>query len=452
MTSSLSPLTLRPTLSPLHRLSRHLSRSLLGLACLAALAPSAHAKGPKDPYLDGEVLVRLHTTAGLAPLLTKYQLAVVAQSGARPIYRLSVQDGGSVTAKVKALLLEPEVIAAEANVKPQAPEARKNAVWAIGSEVEYREQWAPDAIRLADAHLLSQGAGIRVAVLDTGVDPTHPALAGKLLPGRDFVDGDNDPREEGSTDNGGFGHGTHVAGLVALAAPAAKIMPIRVLDPDGRGDVWKLADALAYALDPDGNPATDDGAHVVNMSLGTLDRTSILDAAMTLAACAIPKPTNDPATDFTDTGYDQDKARCATSQRGAVIIAAAGNDGSRDARQYPAAENVYGLLPIGATAANHRYAAFSNTGSWIDVAAPGDHITSSVPGGQYGTWSGTSMAAPLAAGVAALVRSRSPKLNPVDVTRRLERTGAAVCGNVKAVQIDAWAALKNKPAPDLSCL
>jgi len=136
-------------------------------------------------------------------------------------------------------------------------------------------------------------------------------------------------------------------------------------------------------------------------------------------------------------------------QRGAVIVAAAGNDGSRDIRQYPAAEGVYGLLPVGASAANRRFADFSNTGSWVDVAAPGDHITSPVPGGIYGTWSGTSMASPLAAGVAALVRAKSPKLKPVDVAKRLERTGARLCGNTNTVQINAYAALRNKESPDL---
>jgi subtilisin family serine protease len=419
----------------------------LGLIGCTALSPAAQAK-PKDPFIDGEVLVRLHSTAGLAPLLAKHQLALVAQAGARPIYRLSVQDGSSVGAKVKALVLDPAVIAAEANVEPQAPEARKNAVWAIGSEVEYREQWAPQALRLAQAHQLSQGAGIRVAVLDTGVDASHPALAGKLLPGRDFVDDDGDPREEGDRDNAGFGHGTHVAGLVALAAPAAKIVPIRVLDADGRGHVWMLAEALAWAIDPDGVPSTDDGAHVVNMSLGTLDRTRIVDALMTLSACAIPKPTHDPDTDYSDAGYDDDKARCAANG-GAVLTASAGNDGTDRAKEYPAAEGVYGLLPVGASAKNRRLAPFSNRGSWVDVAAPGDFITSTVPGGGYGTWSGTSMAAPLAAGVAALVRARSPGLAPVDVTKRLERSGAQLCGNTNIVQINADAAVRNKVSPDL---
>jgi len=170
-----------------------------------------------------------------------------------------------------------------------------------------------------------------------------------------------------------------------------------------------------------------------------------------LSACAIPKPGPKPDTDYTDPGYDADKARCA-AHGGAVITAAAGNEGNEQAKEYPAAEGVYGLLPVGASAANHRLADFSNSGSWVDVAAPGDHITSTVPGGQYGTWSGTSMASPLAAGVAALVRARSPKLMPVDVTKRIENSGAQLCGNTNIVQIDALAAVKNKAAPDLSCL
>jgi subtilisin family serine protease len=424
------------------------ARRLALALSLTAVALAATARDPRDPYLSGQVLVRLHTTAGLAPLLAKHHLALVSQSGTRPIFRLQVQDGTSVPDKVNALLLEPEVIAAEANVQPRAPEARKNAVWAIGTEGEYRQQWAPAALHLPEAQLLSRGDGVRVAVLDTGVDRTHPALAGKLLPGRDFVDGDDDPSEEGTRDNAGFGHGTHVAGLVALAAPGAKILPVRVLDREGRGDVWMLQDALLYAMNPDGDPATPDGAQVVNMSLGTLDRTRILDAVMTLSTCAIPKPGVNPDTDYTDPGYDADKARCVAG-KGAVIVAAAGNEGNERAKQYPAAEGVYGLAPMGASAQDQRFADFSNRGSWVDMAAPGDHITSTVPGGQYGTWSGTSMASPLAAGVAALVRAKLPKLKPVDVAKRMEDTGAQLCGNTNTVQIDALAALRNRESPPL---
>jgi subtilisin family serine protease len=402
-----------------------------------------------DAELPGEVLVRLRSTAALGPLLLKYQFSLVSQFGARPIYRLKGIGLADVHPKIEAMALDPKVLSVEANVVHRSPEARGNNAWAIGTPSAYTAQWAPQSLRLAEAQRLSVGAGVRVAVLDTGVDRTHPALAGRLLAGFDFVDFDADPSEVGSTLNLGFGHGTHVAGLVAMVAPGARIMPLRVLDAEGAGNAWVLAEAMLYAVDPDNNPATQDGAHVINMSLGSTSRTELLDSIAKLAACAIPAVVVVPADDFTDPGYNADKDRCGSSA-GAVIVAAAGNDGSAAIRQYPAAEGSYGLLSVGASNANVRLAAFSNFGSSVDVAAPGKGITSTVPGGGYGTWSGTSMAAPLAAGTAALVRALNPDLKPKNITRRLIRLSSALCGT-KLRQIDAAAAVLNVAPPANAC-
>ncbi len=418
-----------------------------GLAAAAlALCSLASAKGG-DPRLPGEILMRLQNTAALPSLLARYPITVSNQFGRRPIYRLQTVGGADVDTTIASLRLEPDVIHAEPNFKHRSPEARINNVWAIGTQTQYVNQWAPEAIRLPQAQQLSTGSGVRVAVLDTGVDAGHPVLAGKVLPGLDFVDGDNDAGEVGSAADPGFGHGTHVAGLVMLAAPDARIVPLRVLDPQGQGDVWMLAEAILYAVDPDGNPATDDGAQVVNMSLGTIDRTDVLASVMKLAACAKADPL-DPADDFTDPGFDRDKRRCR-SFNGAVLVAAAGNGASRSQKQYPAAAGIYGLLPIGASRDGDRLAAFSNSGSWVDAAAPGDGITSTMPGGIYGTWSGTSMAAPLASGTAALLRARHPRMKAVDVQRRIERNGARLCGDTNIVQIDALAALQDRRPDDL---
>lgn len=426
------------------------------VACLLTMGTTAHAqvttvgRGGGDAGLPGEVLVQLRSTAALGPLLVKHQLSLLSQFGARPIYRLKVVGLADVNDKIAALGLEPDVLIAEQNFVHQSPEARRISSWAIGTPAAYTAQWAPQALRLPEAHQLSTGAGIRVAVLDTGVDTTHPALAGRLLPGFDFVDFDNDPSEVGSkATNISFGHGTHVAGLVALAAPGAQIVPLRVLDADGVGNAWVLAEAMLYAVDPDRNPATNDGAHVINISLGSTRRTNILDTVGRLATCAIPAVVLLPTDELADPGYNGDRDRC-NAFSGAVVVAAVGNDASRATRQYPAAEGVYGLVAVGASNADKRLARFSNFGSWVDVAAPGDGITSSVPGGGYGTWSGTSMAAPLVAGTAALVRALKPNLSARQVARRMVRLSSGLCAT-QLGQVDAVAALLNEPPPATTC-
>jgi subtilisin family serine protease len=394
-----------------------------------------------DPEMPGEVLVKLRSTAALQPLLARQPLTLVSRFGARPIYRLKVVGSARLKDVLAQLALEPEVMIAETNFIHRSPEARRNVPWTIGDQTLYMAQWAPQAMRVPQAQTLSRGAGVRVAVLDTGIDANHPLLAGRLLPGKDFVDGDNDPAEVFSNTNGAYGHGTHVAGLVATVAPQARIMPLRVLDADGSGNAWVLAEAILYALDPDSNPATDDGAHIINLSLGSLQRTRIMDTIAQIAGC-IPAIPDDAIGDRSDPGYRDDEARCANGSRGALVVAAAGNDASTSLKEYPAAEGAYGLLSVAATSVKGRLASFSNAGQWVDLAAPGEGLTSAIPGGGWATWSGTSMAAPLTSGTAALIRSASPSLTPKDVATRLKRTASLLCGtNLR--QVDAYAAVAN---------
>jgi subtilisin family serine protease len=422
-------------------------RALLA-AVLFATVFSAHARGD-DPALPGEVIVKLRTTAALDPLLGKYQLGIIAQFGKRPIYRLKLAEQANLKDTIAALRLETDVLLAERNIVHSSPEARTSGVWAVGTPADYVVQWAPAALGLATAQLRSTGAGMRVAVLDTGVDRQHPALAGRLLPGFDFVDYDDNPSEEGSQADVGFGHGTHVAGIVAMVAPDAMIMPLRVLDASGRGNTWVLAEALLYAVDPDGDPGTDDGAHIINLSLGTPSPTHILGTIAKLVTCEVADVNDDQDDEHSDPGYNGDRDRCGSSS-GVVIVAAAGNDATDAVRQYPAAEGAYGLLAVGASNADSRRASFSNFGRWVDIAAPGEGITSAVPGGGYGTWSGTSMAAPFIAGTAALVRALNPGMTPDDVAARLVLCSSNLRGS-KLRQVDAAAAVRDVSPNALTC-
>jgi len=225
-----------------------------------------------------------------------------------------------------------------------------------------------------------------------------------------------------------YGHGTHVAGLVALVAPEARIMPIRVLDVDGYSDIWVIAEALAYAIDPDGDPDTADGADVINLSLSTEQQTDLLAEIVGAVTC---ERDDDPGED--------DDCLVGTNQHGAVVVAAAGN-GASEMAEYPAAEGVPGSLAVAASTWTDALASFSNHGSWVHVAAPGEDILSSVPGGGYAVWSGTSMATPLAAGEAALVRAANPGYSTVDVVAQMISKTQGINGPVSK-RLDAAAAL-----------
>lgn len=416
----------------------------------------ASAEAPANSTVTGEIIVQINAGTDINVLAAAHQLQVIDQFGSRPIWRLRVAASISVEEKINALLANTGVRFAEPNFESETPESRRRTVWAYGgTSGTFATQWAPSALRLTEAHAISTGAGIRVAVLDTGIDLAHPAFDGRLartasgaVLGRDFVDDDSNPSEMGTSVNLGFGHGTHVAGLVSLVAPAAKLMPVRVLDSEGRGNLWVLSEALLWAANPDGNAASDDGAHVINLSLGTTQPTRLLRTSIALANCDF----NDDDDEFNHPGFDSDKDRCA-NKFGSVVLAAAGNAGNAAEVQYPAAEATPGSLAVTASTPSNTLASFSNFGAWVQIAAPGENIISAFPGDGYATWSGTSMASPLAAGSAALVLATyaDPRsVMPLDVAKRLTDRSKLLCGSFMR-QIDAAAAVLDTQAPDAAC-
>jgi thermitase len=401
---------------------------LLSLVAPVTLAGAQEQNG----FLPEEVLVKLHQAADLASLAADYGLdpAPIDQFGSRAIYRMRILDGASPPARAAQLTGDSRVVYAEPNFIGRAPEGVQKISWPKGDEDDdYKGQWAAGIIRLPEAHTVTRGAGITVAVLDTGVDTMHPALAGRLVNGYDFVDLDTDPREVGSAEqNLHYGHGTHVAGLIALVAPEAKIIPLRVLDEDGSGDIWVLAEALAYAINPDGDLNTADGADVINLSLSTTHETNLLAEVVAAVTC---EEDDDPGED--------DDCLVGQGQHGAVVVAAAGNSGS-STPEYPAGEGVIGSLAVAASTQTDTLASFSNYGSWVHVAAPGQGLLSSVPGGEYAAWSGTSMATPLIAGEAALVRAVNPSFTAADIVGHIISKTESINGLVPK-RIDVAAAL-----------
>jgi type VII secretion-associated serine protease mycosin len=261
----------------------------------------------------------------------------------------------------------------------------------IGAEMNHRvsidayndtyrpQQWALTALKAETVHQETRGSGITVAVVDTGVKSSHPDLSGNILTGTDYV-------APGTSANDENGHGTHVAGIIAALynngrgiagmAPRAKVLPVRVLDRNGSGTSANVAKGIIYAADR--------GAKVINLSLGSTQSSSAMQSAV---AYAISK--------------------------NVLVVAAAGNRGCGllgAPTEYPAAYP--GVVGVAGVTQSLQRASFSSCGSWVDVAAPGQGIISTMirssvglgcsSSADYCTLNGTSFSTPYVAAAGAL--------------------------------------------------
>ncbi|MBE9912796.1 peptidase S8 [Paenibacillus donghaensis] len=235
-------------------------------------------------------------------------------------------------------------------------------------------QWNLPIIETNQGWDLSRGSNdVIVGIVDTGADLNHPDLQGRLLNGYNVINPDSDPDDD-------VGHGTHVSGIigaivnnnegVAGISWYNKMLPVKALDKSGSGTTYAVAEGIIWAA--------DNGAKVINMSLGNYADSQFLHDAVKYA-------------------YDKD----------VVLVAASGNDNT-ERPGYPAAYPE--VLAVAATDSNMKRASYSNYGDYIDVAAPGTSIASTYPGNQYAALSGTSMASPHVAAMAALIRSQNPDL------------------------------------------
>ena len=254
------------------------------------------------------------------------------------------------------------------------------------------QQWGIFAIGADRVWATTTGIGVIVAVVDSGSGP-HPDLAENLLPGRSFF---GLVESQDGSDIDASGHGTHVAGIIASAAnngiggsgvaPNAQLLPIKVLDQAGQGDARDVAAGVRYAA--------DNGAKVINLSLGGATESSSLTQAITYA-----------------------------NDKGALVVAAAGNGGANDKPKWPASLDL--TLAVTAVDQSNGATSFDQRGEYIDIAAPGTGIVSTVKG-DYGASSGTSMAAGFVAGAAALLFAAEPRATNNQVRDILLRTATDI--------------------------
>jgi thermitase len=397
----------------------------LCMLLLSGTADRARALPAVGRFVPGEIIIKLAPNAPIGEINDSYDTQVrerFLNQGSTDIYLLRITDGSSTENVLGEMLDEiknglpqgkpSRLVYAEPNFFAEAPEAAGRhrgfpAGDAVPTDDHYSQSpYAASALNLSSAHAISKGEGTTVAVVDTGAQLGHPALKANFngVARYDFVDDDNNPSEPGfasdedSRNNEVVGHGTHVAGIVDLVAPKAMIMPLRVLDREGYGTSFHIAEAISFA---DLN-----GADVINLSLGMPDST--------LLGLFPPKLLREKVLEAT--------------RHGTVVVAAAGNY-SNPFRTYPAARGTIaddsrpqardGLLAVTSVNREERKSDFANWGSWVDIAAPGENILSTYPVSGYAYWSGTSMASPFVAGQAALIRDRYGSLDTAGVEEQI---------------------------------
>lgn len=375
----------------------------IGLFALGSFAPA-------DDFRPHQAIVRVapgSTVQEFLALLNLPDVTVVRAIESRQIYLLGLPAGQSETEfdieldafeNPNPTVPDPlrPLIWGELNYEREASEGQTGSIYfsrVPGGRVTYQEQYALAQIGAPAAQLLSTGEGTLVAILDTGVAGEHEAFAGRLAEGgwncvadspmTDDVGDGVDSDADGTTDEM-VGHGTFVAGLVALIAPEARILPVVALDSDGVGDGFIVAQAIYYAIEA--------GADVINLSLGSPHDSRVIRDAVADAR-----------------------------RSGAVVVAAAGNLNRSDPAEFPAMEG--NLLGVAAVDDADLKTASSNFSPELTLSAPGASadfpgipgladparsIFSAVPGGpsDYAAWDGTSMATAFVSGAAALARAR----------------------------------------------
>jgi len=354
--------------------AKSLAVATLVLSCALA-APPAHAGDARMRERD-ELIVQLRPGVS-----DREAAAVFAEEGASSVEEIPQIRAHVIRVPEAAIERVREALSHRSEV--ESIERNSSVAPAmIANDPVY--QWHLGKISAPGAWDLTTGSGqAAIAILDSGVDPNHPDLAAKLLPGWNFYDNNANWADV-------YGHGTQVAGSaaaisnngigVAGVAWQNPILPIRVADANGYSTYSLLAQGLTWA--------SDHGARVMNISFSGVAASSTVRSAAQ---------------------YVHD--------RGGLVVASAGNCACNDGT----AENPY-LLSVGATDPQDQLASFSSRGTYVDLSAPGTGIWTTTNGGGYNGASGTSFSSPITAGVVALMWAANPALSPDEIVMLLEQT------------------------------
>ncbi|HEU4391027.1 MAG TPA: S8 family serine peptidase [Blastocatellia bacterium] len=369
---------------------------LVAMLCVGLiLIPSSHAREVAiavDAIQSGEVVLEIDPNSSIDEINARNGTITKRHINGTNYYQIEVPVGQESTYR-SHLALDPGVLNAALNPIMYSPySVSSRSVMGFPGDratpgldaIEYQAQreLLERLVGLDQAQVRSSGAGTTVAVIDTGIDLSHPALASHVHPyGRNLIGEGNgyDPSESaGDPETTVAGHGTFISGLIALMAPDCRIMAIKAFSPAGESDEFTVAEGIKEAV--------DHGADVINMSCGTRDDSKIIRDAVTYAR-----------------------------QHGAILAAAVGNNSTDQVPEYPASITE-GVLGVASIDLDDECSSFSNYGTSVSVAAFGHDAVSAYPGGTYARWSGTSFATPLIAAEAALILGGDPNAR---TTRRL---------------------------------
>jgi subtilisin family serine protease len=326
---------------------------------------------PTVQYAPGQLVV------GLADDATRAEVRTAVEEAGASVER-SINAIDTKVLEVPAGEMGDAIDSLEASpaVEYVQPDVVLEASATIPNDALWKEQWGPARVLAPQVWDATKGSpSVVVAVVDTGVDYSHPDLQGVFVPGFDLVNNDADPQDD-------QGHGTAVAGVIAARTQnrvgqagmcwKCSVMPVKVLDRNGSGPTSTIAAGIVWAV--------NHGAQVINLSLGGAGTTEVLQDAVSFAA-----------------------------SKGVLVLAAAGNSGSTT-KFYPAAYP--SVVSIAATQEDDTLYSWSNRGAdWVQVAAPGCD-TAPVRGGGYGNFCGTSAATPVVSGIAGLPLSLDPTITP----------------------------------------